>query len=79
MTQQEAATVSIDDRVLVNVSQEGWVPGTLVVVMYPETYGKRKGYKFEISADDGREFPDVPPRFLRKLLKQDWRPGQKEY
>lgn len=74
MTHDEAEDVDINDRIQIDVHGEGWVSGRVVDI----NYGARKEYRFDIVADDGRDFAHVHERFIRKgrrgTRKQDWSP-----
>lgn len=74
MTHDEAEAVDINDLVQVLVQGEGWVSGKVVDI----NYDARRDYRFDIVARDGREFPHVHERHIRRGRrgdrKQDWSP-----
>lgn len=81
MTNHEAGAVRVDDQVLIKVEGEGWVPGTVVDVLEPGHHWimpRPHGYIFGIIATDGREFPNVRARYVKRApRKQDWSPRQR--
>lgn len=80
MTQDEARLLDIDDPVLVRVEGEGWVPGRVVDV----NFGKRRELRIDVTAADGRDFPHIEARFVKRGKprqtgrKQDWSPREDE-
>lgn len=74
MTQAEARRLEINDPVGVLVEGEGWVYGKVVDV----NYGLRRELRMDVVASDGREFPHIQARFIKRGRrldrKQDWTP-----